>query len=175
MPFVSLIIPVYNAEKYLRRCLTSAMEQTFKDMEILVVNDGSTDESLAICQEYAQMDPRFHIINKENTGVSDSRNRAIQIAKGDYLQFMDSDDWLTPDATETFVYAAQKFNCDLVIADFYPGTGTSDPRTICHLHDAGSGRFLLWRSLEQAVPPPGNCRQPSGNGCPDALVRGFPV
>ena len=64
-------------------------EQTFKDMEILVVNDGSTDESLAICQEYAQMDPRFHIINKENTGVSDSRNRAIQIAKGDYLQFMD--------------------------------------------------------------------------------------
>ena len=119
MPFVSLIIPVYNAEKYLRRCLTSAMEQTFKDMEILVVNDGSTDESLAICQEYAQMDPRFHIINKENTGVSDSRNRAIQIAKGDYLQFMDSDDWLTPDATETFVYAAQKFNCDLVIADFY--------------------------------------------------------
>ena len=119
MPFVSLIIPVYNAEKYLRRCLTSAMEQTFKDMEILVVNDGSTDESLAICREYAQMDPRFHIINKENTGVSDSRNRAIQIAKGDYLQFMDSDDWLTPDATETFVYAAQKFNCDLVIADFY--------------------------------------------------------
>ena len=103
MPFVSLIIPVYNAEKYLRRCLTSAMEQTFKDMEILVVNDGSTDESLAICREYAQMDPRFHIINKENTGVSDSRNRAIQIAKGDYLQFMDSDDWLTPDATETFV------------------------------------------------------------------------
>ena len=119
MPFVSLIIPVYNAEKYLRRCLTSAMEQTFKDMEILVVNDGSTDESLAICREYAQMDPRFHIINKENTGVSDSRNRAIQIAKGDYLQFMDSDDWLTPDATETFVYAAKKFNCDLVIADFY--------------------------------------------------------
>ena len=119
MPFVSLIIPVYNAEKYLRRCLTSAMEQTFKDMEILVVNDGSTDESLAICREYAQMDPRFHIINKENTGVSDSRNRAIQIAKGDYLQFMDSDDWLTPDATETFVYAPQKFNCDRVIADFY--------------------------------------------------------
>lgn len=119
MPFVSLIIPVYNAEKYLRRCLTSAMEQTFKDMEILVVNDGSTDESLSICQEYAQMDPRFHIIDKENTGVSDSRNRAIQIAKGDYLQFMDSDDWLTPDATETLVYAAQKFDCDLVIADFY--------------------------------------------------------
>ena len=72
MPFVSLIIPVYNAEKYLRRCLTSAMEQTFKDMEIIVVNDGSTDDSLEICREYQQMDSRFRIIDKENTGVSDS-------------------------------------------------------------------------------------------------------
>lgn len=119
MPFVSLIIPVYNAEKYLRRCLTSAMEQTFQDMEIIVVNDGSTDSSLEICREYQQMDSRFQIINKENTGVSDSRNRAIAAAKGEYLQFMDSDDWLTPDATESFVHAAQKYDCDLVIADFY--------------------------------------------------------
>lgn len=119
MPFVSLIIPVYNAEKYLRRCLTSAMEQTFQDMEIIIVNDGSTDDSLTICQEYQRMDPRFRIIDKENTGVSDSRNRAIAEAHGEYLQFMDSDDWLTPDATESFVYAAKKFDCDLVIADFY--------------------------------------------------------
>ncbi len=119
MPFVSLIIPVYNAEKYLRRCLASAMEQTFKDMEIIVVNDGSTDDSLAICREYQQMDSRFRIIDKENTGVSDTRNRAIAEARGEYLQFMDSDDWLTPDATESFVYAAQKYDCDLVIADFY--------------------------------------------------------
>lgn len=119
MPFVSLIIPVYNAEKYLRRCLTSAMEQTFQDMEIIVVNDGSTDSSLEICREYQQMDSRFRIINKENTGVSDSRNQAIAAAKGEYLQFMDSDDWLTPDATESFVHAAQKYDCDLVIADFY--------------------------------------------------------
>lgn len=119
MPFVSLIIPVYNAEKYLRRCLTSAMEQTFKDMEIIVVNDGSTDDSLEICREYQQMDSRFRIIDKENTGVSDSRNRAIAMAKGEYLQFMDSDDWLTPDATESFVLAAKKFDCDMVIADFY--------------------------------------------------------
>ena len=119
MPFVSLIIPVYNAEKYLHRCLTSVMEQTFQDMEIIIVNDGSTDDSLAICKEYQQMDPRFRIIDKENSGVSDSRNRAIAEARGEYLQFMDSDDWLTPDATESFVYAAKKFDCDLVIADFY--------------------------------------------------------
>ncbi len=119
MPFVSLIIPVYNAEKYLRRCLSSAMQQTFRDMEILVVNDGSTDTSLEICREYEKMDLRFRIINKENTGVSDSRNCAISMARGTYLQFMDSDDWLTPDATESLVYAAEKFDSDLVIADFY--------------------------------------------------------
>ena len=119
MPFVSLIIPVYNAEKYLRRCLNSAMQQTYRDMEIIVVNDGSEDSSLEICREYEKMDSRFRIINKENTGVSDSRNRAIAIARGQYLQFMDSDDWLTPDATESLVYAACKFDADFVIADFY--------------------------------------------------------
>ena len=119
MPFVSLIIPIYNAEKYLRRCLNSAMEQTWKNMEIILVNDGSTDQSLAICQEYQMLDSRFRIINKENTGVSDSRNQAIAAARGDYLQFMDSDDWLTPDATEILVETANKLDCDLVIADFY--------------------------------------------------------
>ena len=102
----------------LRRCLNSAMEQTFQDMEIIVVNDGSQDTSLEICREYEKMDRRFRVINKENTGVSDSRNQAIETARGEYLQFMDSDDWLTPDATESFVHAARKFDCDLVVSDF---------------------------------------------------------
>lgn len=119
MPFISLIIPVYNAEKYLRRCLSSAAEQTWNDMEIIVVNDGSTDGSLEICREYQQKDSRFRIIDKENTGVSDSRNQAIAAAEGTYLQFMDSDDWLTPDATEILVQTAVNHDCDLVIADFY--------------------------------------------------------
>ncbi|MGN0373001.1 MAG: DNA-deoxyinosine glycosylase [Enterocloster sp.] len=119
MPLVSLIIPVYNAEKYLRRCLDSARAQTFSDLEIILVNDGSTDRSLEICREYMKLDPRFRLIDKENTGVSDSRNKAISAAKGEYLQFMDSDDWLTPDATEILMMAARSLDCDLVIADFY--------------------------------------------------------
>ena len=119
MSLVSLIIPIYNAQTYLRRCLTSAMEQTFQDMEIILVNDGSTDGSLDICREYEKKDPRFRVIDKENTGVSDSRNQAINAAHGIYLQFLDSDDWLTPDATEIFVHAALKYDCDLVITDFY--------------------------------------------------------
>lgn len=119
MPVVSLIIPVYHAEKYLRRCLDSALQQTFSDMEIIAVNDGSEDASLEICREYEAKDSRFHVLDKENTGVSDSRNRAIAMAQGEYLQFLDSDDWLAPDATENLVYAARKYDCDLVIADFY--------------------------------------------------------
>lgn len=119
MPFISLIIPIYNAEKYLRRCLTSAMQQTYGDMEIILVNDGSEDTSLDICREYETMDSRFRILDKKNTGVSDSRNQAIAMAQGTYLQFLDSDDWLASDATESLVYAAQKFDADLVIADFY--------------------------------------------------------
>lgn len=119
MPVVSLIISVYHAEKYLRRCLDSALQQTFSDMEIIVVNDGSEDASLEICREYEAKDCRLHVLDKENTGVSDSRNRAIAMAQGEYLQFLDSDDWLAPDATESLVYAARKYDCDLVIADFY--------------------------------------------------------
>ena len=100
MEKVSLIIPIYNAEMYLKRCLDSVVAQTYPALEILLVNDGSRDHSLAICEEYEKKDDRIHIIDKENTGVSDSRNVAIAAATGTYLQFMDSDDWLTPDATE---------------------------------------------------------------------------
>ncbi len=119
MPFISLIIPIYNAEKYLRRCLNSAAEQTLQDMEIILVNDGSTDGSLAICQEFVSRDPRFRLIDKANTGAADSRNQAIAAAQGEYLQFLDSDDWLTSDASEVFASAAKRFDSDLVIADFY--------------------------------------------------------
>lgn len=119
MPLVTLMIPIYNAERYLRRCLDSVAEQTFQDMEVLLLNDGSKDDSLSICKEYEQKDARFRVVDKENTGVSDTRNQGMRLAHGKYLQFMDSDDWLTPDATESLVTAAEKDQCDLVIADFY--------------------------------------------------------
>lgn len=123
MPLVTLIVPVYNAKRYLRRCLDSVAEQTFTDMEVLLLNDGSKDDSLAICREYEEKDGRFRVIDKENTGVSDTRNLGMRLARGKYLQFMDSDDWLTPDATESLVEAAEREQCDLVIADFYRVNG----------------------------------------------------
>lgn len=120
---VSIIVPVYNAEAYIRRCVDSVIHQEYKDFELLLVDDGSKDASGAICDEYAQMDERVRVIHKDNTGVSDTRNLAIGEAKGKYLQFMDSDDWITPDATKLLVRAAEENHCDMVIADFYRVVG----------------------------------------------------
>lgn len=122
-PAVSIIVPVYNAQQSIRRCVDSILNQEFVDYEVILVNDGSTDESGAICDEYAQKDSRIRVIHKENTGVSDSRNIAIKEAKGEYLQFMDSDDWITTDATSLFYKAAKEHGCDMVIADFYRVVG----------------------------------------------------
>ena len=122
-PMVSIIVPIYNAENYLRRCVDSILNQEYTDYELLLVNDGSTDASGDICEEYGDRDPRVIVIQKENTGVSDSRNRALDRARGKYLQFLDSDDWITPDATRLFVRAAEEYGCDMVISDFYRVVG----------------------------------------------------
>lgn len=122
-PMVSIVVPIYNAENYLRRCVDSILNQEYTDFELLLVNDGSTDASGDICEEYGAQDPRVIVIQKENTGVSDSRNRALDRAMGKYLQFLDSDDWITPDATRLFVRAAEEYGCDMVISDFYRVVG----------------------------------------------------
>lgn len=118
-PTVSIIVPVYNAEKSLHRCIDSILNQEFTDFELILADDGSTDSSGAICDDYAETEPRVHVIHKENTGVSDTRNAAIDQATGTYLQFLDSDDWITSDATKLLVRTAKEYHCDLVIADFY--------------------------------------------------------
>ena len=122
-PMVSIIVPVYNAEQYLRRCVDSILNQEYTDFEVFLVNDGSTDSSGDICEEYGNKDTRVIVIQKENTGVSDSRNLALDRARGKYLQFLDSDDWITPDATRLFVRAAEEYGCDMVISDFYRVVG----------------------------------------------------
>lgn len=122
-PLVSIIVPVYNAEKYLVRCIESVLNQEYTCFELLLVNDGSKDRSGAICDGIAERDPRVRVIHKENTGVSDSRNCALAQATGEYIQFLDSDDWLTPEATKLFVRSAESSGCDMVIADFYRVSG----------------------------------------------------
>ncbi len=118
-PLVSVIIPIYNVFDYLPQCLDSVRRQTYENIEVLLVNDGSTDGSSAVCREYVRRDSRFQLIDKANSGVSDSRNQALDRAAGKYVQFIDGDDWLTPDATETLVHAAESTGTDLVIAHFY--------------------------------------------------------
>ena len=122
-PMVSIVVPIYNAEQYLRRCVDSILNQEYTDFEVFLVNDGSTDSSGDICEEYGNKDTRVIVIQKENTGVSDSRNLALDRARGKYLQFLDSDDWITPDATRLFVRAAEEYGCDMVISDFYRVVG----------------------------------------------------
>ena len=118
-PLVSIIVPVYNGEKTIERCLRSIQNQSYSNIEVLVVNDGSSDHTERIIRKYVQRDSRFRYIEKENTGVSDSRNVAMAEAKGDYFQFVDGDDWLVKQATEEFVNTALTFGCDMVISDFY--------------------------------------------------------
>ncbi len=118
-PVVSVIVPVYNAQKSLARCIDSILNQTFKDFELILLDDGSTDTSGEICDRYAEIDERVRVIHKENSGVSDTRNRGLDIAEGKYLQFLDSDDWITPEATGLFVRTVEENQCDMVIADFY--------------------------------------------------------
>ena len=122
-PKVSIIVPVYNAEKSLARCVDSILNQEYRDFELLLMDDGSKDQSGAICDAYAQADARVVVVHKENSGVSDTRNQGIERAQGTYLQFVDSDDWLTPDATKLMVRAAEETGCDMVIADFYRVAG----------------------------------------------------
>ncbi len=123
MCMVSIIVPVYNAEKTLRRCIDSILAQTYPDFELLLIDDGSTDNSGAICEEYARQDQRLRVIHKENSGVSSARNTGLDHAQGTYLQFLDSDDWITPDATSSLVRAAETHRCGMVIADFYRVVG----------------------------------------------------
>ncbi len=97
---LSIIIPVYNAEEYLDRCLDSVLEQSFPSYEVILVDDGSTDSSPMICDRYSATDPRFRTIHKNNGGVSSARNAGMNLAKGEYLMFVDSDDALLPDALD---------------------------------------------------------------------------
>ena len=98
---ISVIVPVYNAEKYLRACLDSLRQQRYSAIEVWMVDDGSTDGSGAICDEYEAADSRFHAVHQQNAGVSAARNAGIRMAGGKYIGFIDSDDWIEPEFYET--------------------------------------------------------------------------
>lgn len=112
---ISLIVPVFNLEKYLKRCLKTLCNQTLKDIEIICINDGSTDNSLRLLEEFAASDDRLRIINQENSGQSVARNKGIDAARGEYLCFIDGDDWIDLNFCEKLYNAAKNTNSDIAV------------------------------------------------------------
>lgn len=114
---ISVIIPVYNVEKYIEKCLNSVTAQTYENLEIVIVNDGSTDSSIVYCEKCANDDNRIKILNKENGGLSDARNAGIDICTGNYICFVDSDDYLEKEAIERLLEKILKYNADIAIGN----------------------------------------------------------
>lgn len=139
-PLVSVIIPVYNSELYLEACIESVIGQSYSTLEIIIVNDGSTDDSFTIMEKYAKLDERIIIINKRNGGLPSARKSGIDIAKGKYIQHLDSDDVLLPGAVEYLVDKAESFDADIVAAPFYFCTLGKEPkRSVSMTFDTLSG------------------------------------
>lgn len=113
---ISVILPIYNVESYLRRCIESVIAQTYTNIEIFLVDDGSTDGSAEICDEYAALDNRINVIHKENGGLSDARNVGIRASQGRYITVIDSDDYVTHDYVAVLYNAIKRANCDIAIA-----------------------------------------------------------
>ncbi len=118
MAALSIIIPVYKVENYLRQCLDSVINQTYADLEILLIDDGSPDFCGQICDEYVATDSRVKVVHKENEGLCSARNDGINLASGEYIAFVDSDDWVEKDYYETMMKAAQKHHSDLVMSNY---------------------------------------------------------
>lgn len=117
-PLLSIIVPVYNTEKYLKKCVDSLVCQTYRHLEIILVNDGSTDKSGLFCDEYAKQDARIKVIHRDNSGAAASRNAGLDMATGDYVGFVDSDDWVFPQMYEKMLCAAEEQDADIVISGF---------------------------------------------------------
>lgn len=121
---ISIIVPIYKVEKYLKRCVDSILNQTFTDFELILVDDGSSDNCPAICDEYAKKDPRVKVIHKQNGGLINARKSGLKIASGEYIGFVDGDDWIEPDTYQNFADMIKKYSPDMVLSDFYYDNGT---------------------------------------------------
>ena len=143
-PLVSVIIPVYNVEKYLEKCINSVVSQTYKNLEIILVDDGSTDNSGQMCDEFKKKDKRIKVIHKENGGLSDARNVALDVCKGDYITFVDSDDWIPRNAIDAL--------CDAIISEKADISSGQLYETFKRQHSEKAGVSLITRySTEDAL------------------------
>jgi glycosyltransferase involved in cell wall biosynthesis len=159
-PKISIIVPIYNVEKYLNKCIDSILAQTFIDFELILVNDGSPDNCGEICNEYAKKDSRIKVIHKENGGVSSARNTGIEIAKGQYFGFIDSDDTIHEKMYEILYQNAVQYSSDIVLCDFLEVNEDENPeeknktefsllhysniQALYHLYTTEAGKSDMW-------------------------------
>ena len=138
---ISVIVPVYKVEPYLRRCIDSIISQTYHNLEIILVDDGSPDNCGAICDEYAEKDSRVRVIHKPNGGLSDARNAGLDIMTGDYVAFVDSDDWIEADMYRTLLTQMEHFDADISIGGFTDDLEKDGSAVVTKVSDYGNTPF----------------------------------
>ena len=117
-PLISVIVPIFQVEKYLDKCISSIISQTYHNLEIILVDDGSTDNCSQICEKYKELDNRIKVIHKQNGGLSQARNVGLEIATGDFIGFVDSDDWIEPNMYETLISTLFEMNADIAVCGY---------------------------------------------------------
>lgn len=143
MELISVIIPVYNVEKYLPKCIDSVMEQTYENIEIILVDDGSTDGSPSICDAYGEKDERIRVLHKANGGLSDARNAGLEIAKGAYIGFVDGDDWIHPCMYQRLYELLQEHNAELSVCQYRQVSSKDSVK-----EEIENGKVLVYHGLE---------------------------
>ena len=156
IPSISIIIPIYKVEKYLKRCVESVRKQTLTDLEIILVDDGSPDDCPRICDEYLKEDSRIKVIHKQNGGLASARNAGMNIATGNYLFFLDSDDWLELDGMQRLYETAEKYQVDFVryraIRTGWPGMEENAPCMVEEVRELQEGLYDKKRIVNEIYP-----------------------
>lgn len=132
-PLISIIVPVYNVENYIDKCLQSILNQSYENLEVLLIDDGSVDHSGEICDDYARMDKRIRVFHQINKGVSSARNKGLELSAGKYIVFIDADDYVKPDYLEILYGDMEEYQVDIVSCELVPvveGKQTDDRHTI---------------------------------------------
>lgn len=184
-PLISVIVPVYNVAAWLPRCVDSVLAQTYQNLEILLIDDGSTDASGEICDAYAEKDPRIRVIHKKNGGLSSARNAGLDVSNGQYLGFVDSDDWIEPEMYAQMLALMERNEAQLVCAGRYDVDGDTGRKTIglcpkrqeCITGEELAGRIFLWDHCDSSACDKlyrrelfDGIRYPEGKTCEDVPV-----